>query len=176
MVFTRFSRVSFIILDPMDPTAGFYPYFSDGAAYSTNYADHRQIPAYLLEVHAPKPFKQRVLGAYSFVSGIVKIVTEQTESLRQAIDADRSARIDPVPIAWDYLEPAPIVDFDIYNYSIVTNEVLGIEQIIYTDEPVTIRVEQSERCAQPHVLFFLHASCMSLRKILHFTMNEGLFL
>ncbi|KAL7486234.1 hypothetical protein ACHAW6_011836 [Cyclotella cf. meneghiniana] len=131
--------------DPMDPTAGFYPYFSDGAAYSTNYADHRQIPAYLLEVHAPKPFKQRVLGAYSFVSGIVKIVTEQTESLRQAIDADRSARIDPVPIAWDYLEPAPIVDFDIYNYSIVTNEVLGIEQIIYTDEPVTIRVEQSER-------------------------------
>lgn len=46
----------------MDPTAGYYPYFSDGAAYSTNYADHRHIPAYLLEIHAPKPFKQRVLG------------------------------------------------------------------------------------------------------------------
>ena len=114
----------------MDPTACYYPYFTDGAAYSTNYADHRQIPSYLLEIHAPKPFKQRVLGAYSWVAGI---------------DSDRSARISPVPIAWDYLDPAPIVDFDIYNYSVVKNEVLGIDQIIYTDEPVTIQVEQSER-------------------------------
>jgi hypothetical protein len=134
-----------IITDPMDPTAGYYPYFTDGAAYSTNYADHRQIPSYLLEIHAPKPFKQRVLGAYSWIAGILKIVGNKADSLRAAIDSDRSARISPVPIAWDYLDPAPIVDFDIYNYSVVKNEILGIDQIIYTDEPITIQVEQSER-------------------------------
>lgn len=131
----------------MDPTAGYYPYFSDGAAYSTNYADHRHIPAYLLEIHAPKPFKQRVLGSYSWVAGILKIVGEKADSVREAIETDRSALVSPVPIAWDYVDPAPIVDFDIYNYSVVMNEVLGIEQMIYTDEPVTIQVEQSDRYA-----------------------------
>ena len=138
--------------DPMDPTAGYYPYFSDGAAYSTNYADHRHIPSYLLEIHAPKPFKQRVLGAYSWVSGILKIVGQKAESLREAISSDRSARISPVPIAWDYVDPAPIVDFDVYNWSVVDNEILGIRQIIYTDEPLTIQVEQSER----YVILMVH--------------------
>jgi murein tripeptide amidase MpaA len=131
--------------DPMDPTAGYYPYYSDGAAFSNNYADHRQIPAYLLEIHAPKPFKQRVLGAYAFIYGVTKVVSEKADTLREAIEADRAARIDPVPIAWDYDDPAPIVDFDVYNWSIVMNPVLGIEQIIYTDEPITIQVEQSDR-------------------------------
>lgn len=129
----------------MDPRAGYYTYFSSGVAYSTCYADHRHIPSYLLEIHAPKPFKNRVLGAYSWVEGVLKIVGEKAESLRKAIDTDRSARISPVPIAWDYVDPAPIVDFDIYNYSIAMNEVLGIEQIIYTDVPVTIQVEQFEK-------------------------------
>lgn len=96
---------------------------------------------------AYSPSKQRVLGAYSWVAGILKIVGEKADSVREAIETDRSALISPVPIAWDYVDPAPIVDFDIYNYSVVMNEVLGIEQIIYTDVPVTIQVEQSERYA-----------------------------
>jgi hypothetical protein len=131
--------------DEMDPTAGFYPYYSDGAAYSNNYADHRQIPAYLLEIHAPKPFKQRVLGAYAFIYGVTKVVSEKADSLRAAIAADREARVDPVPIAWDYDIPAPTVDFDMYNYSIVANPTLGINQIIYAQDPITIQVERSDR-------------------------------
>lgn len=150
-IYSFLRLIPYIILtpaksDPMDPTAGYYPYFTDGPAYSTNYADHRHIPAYLLEIHAPKPFKQRVLGAYSWIGGILKIVGEKADSLREAIDTDRNSRISPVPIAWDYVTPAPIVDFDIYNYSIKKNDILGIDQIIYTDEPITIQVEQSDRC------------------------------
>ena len=52
---------------------------------------------------------------------------------------------DPVPIAWDYDDPAPIVEWDIFDYEIVTNPTLGIEQIIWSDTPVTIEVENSVR-------------------------------
>ena len=79
--------------DNFDPTAGYYPYFSDGAAYSGNYADHRQVPAYLLEIHSLKPNKQRVLGAYAFLYGLLSIVGQKTDSLRAAIAADRAARV-----------------------------------------------------------------------------------
>lgn len=129
----------------MDPTAGYYPYFSDGAAYSTNYADHRQIPSYLLEIHSLKPNKQRVLGAYAYLMGVAKIVGENAESLREVIAADRAARVNPVPISWDYDDPAPMMDWDIHEYEVVTNEVLGIDQMIWSDIPLTITVEQSTR-------------------------------
>ncbi|KAG7364496.1 peptidase M14 carboxypeptidase family protein [Nitzschia inconspicua] len=115
--------------DPMDPTAGYYPYFSDGATYSNNYADHRQIPAYLLEMHSLKSNKQRVLGAYAYLYGILKVVSEKSDSLRTAINADRAARVDPVPIAWDYDSPAPMVEWPIFEYEVVTNPVLGIQQM-----------------------------------------------
>ncbi len=131
--------------DPMAPEKGYYPYYSDGAAYSTNYADHRQLPAYLLELHSLKPYRQRVLGSYSFFAGVIDIVGDKAESLRRAIAADRAARIDPVPIAWDYDDPAPQVAFKSFKYEIVKNETLGIDQIVWSDEPVTLTVEQSVR-------------------------------
>jgi hypothetical protein len=79
--------------DNMDPMAGSYPYFTDGTEYSTNYADHRQIPSYLLEIHALKPYKQRVLGAYAFLHGISSVIANKTESLLTAIAEDQTARI-----------------------------------------------------------------------------------
>jgi hypothetical protein len=168
----------FLANDEMDPTAGYYPYLSDGADYSTNYADHRQIPSYLLETHSLKPNKQRVLGAYAFLYGIMTILSQKTESLRAAIETDRAARggkqkmlhmtnadlsparicclllstslfspchSDPVPIAWDYDDPPPIVDWDIFEYEVVTNPTLGIPQIIWSDNATTIQVEESTR-------------------------------
>lgn len=143
--YNHITGVCYYANDPMDPTAGYYPYFSDGAAYSNNYADHVQIPSYLLEIHSLKPNKQRVLGAYAYLNGILKVLSEKSDSLRVAIDADRAARVDPVPITWDYDTPAPMVEWPIFEYDIVTNPVLGIQQIIWSDVSLTITVEQSTR-------------------------------
>ena len=143
--YNHVTGVCYYANDGMDPTKGYYPYFSDGSAYSTNYADHRQIPAYLLEMHALKPNKQRVLGAHAFLMGLASIVSQKSDSLRSAIEADRAARVDPVPIAWDYDDPAPMVEWPIFEWEIVKNPVLGIDQIIWSDKPITITVEQSTR-------------------------------
>ncbi|KAL3914139.1 MAG: hypothetical protein SGARI_000283 [Bacillariaceae sp.] len=126
--YNHIPAVCYYANDPMDPTA-----------------DHRHIPAYLLEIHSLKPNKQRVLGAYAFLYGLLTIVGEKKDSLKTAMAADKAARVDPVPIAWDYDDPPPMVEWPIFNYSIVTNPILGIDQIIWTDEPLTITVEQSTR-------------------------------
>merc|ERR1712151_1034177 len=131
--------------NPMSPEEGYYPYFSDGAAYSINNADHRQIPAYLLEIHSLKPNKQRVLGAYVFFVGVMDISGSKKDSLVAAIAADKTARVDPVPIAWDYDNPSPMVDFLGMEYSTTINEELGIEQMIWTDVSKTYNVEMSVR-------------------------------
>ncbi|KAG7346873.1 peptidase M14 carboxypeptidase family protein [Nitzschia inconspicua] len=96
-------------------------------------------------MHSLKPNKQRVLGAYAYLYGILKVVSEKSDSLRAAIDADRAARVDPVPIAWDYDSPAPMVEWPIFEYEVVTNPVLGIQQMVWSDVPLTITVEQSTR-------------------------------
>ena len=96
-------------------------------------------------MHSLKPNKQRVLGAYAFLLGIHSIVMERVDSLRTAIKADQAARIDPVPIAWEYDDPAPQVQWDIFDYEVVTNPVLGIHQMVWTNIPRTITVEQSTR-------------------------------
>ena len=139
------TSVCYYANDALDPTKGYYPYFSDGPTYSTNYADHRQIPSYLLEIHSLKPNQQRVLGAYAYLLGLAKIISEKKDSLRKAIEMDRAERVDPVPIAWDYDSPAPMVEWPIFEYDVVTNPVLGIRQIKWTDVPLTITVEQSTR-------------------------------
>jgi Zinc carboxypeptidase len=97
--------------DNMDPTAGSYPYFSDGTEYSTNYADHRQIPAYLLEMHSLKPYRQRVLGAYAFIYGVTSVVANKTESLMAAIEEDRSARIGTCHSLFSFWPPSLVVDY-----------------------------------------------------------------
>lgn len=132
--------------DKMNPENGFYPYFTDGAAYSTNYADHRQIPAYLLEIHALKPNRQRVYGAYAFFVGVMDVVGTKASSLRKAIDADKAARINPVPIAWDYDPNPPNMTFLGNEYTKVINDVLGgVEQMIWTDKPKNYTIEMSIR-------------------------------
>jgi len=45
---------------------------------------------------------------------------------------------DPVPIMWDYDDPLPVVDWRLFEYEVVTNSMLGIEQIIWSDSPMTI--------------------------------------
>jgi murein tripeptide amidase MpaA len=91
--YSHVTSVCYSANDRMDPTAGYYPYFSGGTEYSVDYADHRQIPAYLLEIHSLKPNKQRVLGAYAFLQGLLTIVGEKADTLRMAIDADRAVRV-----------------------------------------------------------------------------------
>ncbi|MEZ5275749.1 MAG: M14 family metallopeptidase [Opitutaceae bacterium] len=79
--------------DDRDPAKGIglgstMPRFSDG------YGDLRHLPTILVENHSLKPYRQRVLGTYVFLEGVLRCVGENAASLKAAIAADREARVE----------------------------------------------------------------------------------
>ena len=45
-------------------------------------------------------------------------------------------------MTWDYAIPRQVVDWPIYEYSVTRDNALGIRQIVWTDTPLTIQVEE----------------------------------
>jgi hypothetical protein len=90
----------------LDPANG--KDFSDGIVdYPTNpnfsnaYADLRHMPGLLIENHSLKPYKQRVLGTYVLMEETMKVIGEQSVSLKSAIIKDRSLWRTTIPIEWE---------------------------------------------------------------------------
>ena len=50
-----------------------------------------------------------------------------------------------MPITWDYDQPVPMFNWEIFEYSVVTNSIFNVPQIIWTDVPTMIEVENSVR-------------------------------
>ena len=83
----------------------------DTPRFSTGYADHRRIPAVLVETHSLKPYRQRVLGTYILVEAALRLVGEDGPAIGAAIAEDRAARPARMTLSWKPLE-APIYQID----------------------------------------------------------------
>jgi hypothetical protein len=73
--------------------------FSDGNAewnfgprFSHSYGDLRHTPTVLVENHSLKPYKQRVLGTYIFLEGVIELLARDAQALQAAITADKNLR------------------------------------------------------------------------------------
>jgi hypothetical protein len=70
------------------------------ARFSNTYGDLRHLPAILVENHSLKPYKQRVLGTYIFLEGVLHILNKDGMALKKAIETDRASRNQNVIISW----------------------------------------------------------------------------
>lgn len=69
--------------------------------WSTGYGDFIHLPTVLVEMHHLKPYRQRVLGAYSLMEAALLTVAEQRERLKTAIAADRRHRPKSLAVRWE---------------------------------------------------------------------------
>ena len=69
------------------------------ARFSHGYGDLRHMPAILVEDHALKPYRQRVLGDYVLLEQTLKALASDGAALKAAIAEDRKLR-GPEVIAW----------------------------------------------------------------------------
>ena len=110
------------------------------ARFSTGYADARHLPGVLVENHALKPYRQRVLGTYVLLESTMRLLGREKAALRRAIEADRARRSDRVALDWKRRDEPP-----------GTFEMLGVEWKSeglpggntwprWTGRPVTLRV------------------------------------
>jgi len=83
-------------IDDRNPKEG----LSDGGLgerYSNGWGSAAHIPTILIENHSLKPHDQRVLGTYVFLEAALKVLAEKAESIKAAIETDRTLRPAELP-------------------------------------------------------------------------------
>ncbi|WP_293763163.1 M14 family metallopeptidase [uncultured Aquitalea sp.] len=127
--------------DNEDISKGYYPYYTDLARFSNQYADVRGIPAILVELHALKPYRQQVLGNYVLYKAILENVAANSASLRAAIASDRSERPRDVTLTWKEPEGKPqVVDFKGLKFDKVASPITGDKIVRWSNQPKDYRL------------------------------------
>ena len=129
--------------------------------FSDAYGDLRHTASILVENHALKPYKQRVLGTYVLLESTLKLLAKEAGSLIQATIADRAKRAIKIPLKWKVPQMNSAVSFESQSTILQKNstaskpdsmELLGVESTIkrspvtnadyveWTGKPVTNRV------------------------------------
>ena len=122
-------------VDNDDPKAG----LSDGGLgerYSNGWGSAAHIPTILIENHSLKPHAQRVLGTYVFLETAMKLLAEQGDSLRAAIDQDRALR--PVEIPTNFVaedKPSATRTFKGILYETYQSPASGRTEIRWLGQP-----------------------------------------
>ena len=103
--------------------------------FSHAYGDLRHMPAVLVEDHALKPYRQRVLGAYVLLEQSLKTVAAHATDLRAAIASDK-ARRGPMTLTWQpKTDPVRMVPFRQMQSEHFLSPISGTEEIRYFGTP-----------------------------------------
>ena len=114
-----------------------YPY---QPRFSTNYGDVRRIPSILVENHSLKPFKQRVLGTYVFLEGLLQTAGKESASLKAAIQSDAALRGNDVVITWVSPEKPDTVTLLGVESTLEKSTVTTGDFVRWTGKPVTQKI------------------------------------
>ncbi|MFK7830483.1 MAG: M14 family metallopeptidase [Congregibacter sp.] len=105
---------------------------AEGPRWSTGYGDYSRMPTVLVEMHHLKPYRQRVLGAYSMMEGALRAATEHLSELRTSIAKDRQQRPESLAVRWERDEkPMEVISFTGMAYERYASAVSGEHEVRY---------------------------------------------
>jgi len=110
--------------------------------FSTGYGDLCHVPSVLVENHALKPYRQRVLGTYVLLEAALQTLGERGPELTAAIAADRARRPKKLEINWDDKDTKTI-DFNLKGiaYEEYLSPISGINEVRWLGTPKNYRVK-----------------------------------
>ena len=129
----------FTLIDSKDPAKGIRS-GGFGPRYSTGYCSIRNRPSFLVETHALKPYRTRVIGHYNIMLRTLEALNRDPEALRRAIQqADEAtsrmgAAYDPefrLPVAITATDESEPFTFKGYAYRQEPSDISGDVRIIY---------------------------------------------
>jgi murein tripeptide amidase MpaA len=127
-------------VDNRDPARGIL-HDPESPRYSTGYGDFRRMPTVLVETHALKPYRQRVLGTYILVEEALRLAGAEAAALRTAIAADRQQRPAELVVKWQRLtDPIYTVDFRGVAHEMFRSPVSGRDEIRWLGRPVRLKM------------------------------------
>lgn len=103
--------------------------------FSNGYGDIINLPTILLENHSLKPYKQRVLGTYVFLDGVVDAVSANLDKLRRAIKVEKEFLPRELVVKRAYAKKPDYIDFKGINYEKYTSQYTQQQEVRYTGQP-----------------------------------------
>ncbi|MEM9593550.1 MAG: M14 family metallopeptidase [Acidobacteriota bacterium] len=124
-------------VDPQNPAAGLFDWSAATPRFSDGYGAARHLPAILVENHSLKPYDQRVLGTYVFLTTVLDAVGHHGESLFAAVAQDRALRTPEVALRFgvDPEAEPETVDFLGVRWRHEASEVSGGQKVVWLGEP-----------------------------------------
>jgi hypothetical protein len=125
------------LLDYSDPTKGFSSYVGR-PWYATGYYPLRNVPSILVENHAPKPYKDRVLTNRVFLEEIIREVNRSPGALLDAVTASRdftaAGKSREITLAWSRDEKnRSTIRYPSLDWKIETSIATGNPVLLYDD-------------------------------------------
>lgn len=113
-----------------------------GPRFSDSYGNLRHMASILVENHALKPFKQRILGTYILLESTLSLLAKEGQSLKKISAADKAIRDSKVPMAWKVPQMENAVRFDhLSDLQNSTTSVKAADSLIFSG--IASRILQS---------------------------------
>ena len=122
-----------------DPTAGMI-WDVTLPRYSSGYFPLRNRPSILIEMHAHKPFRDRVMANRAFIDELIEEVGRSGEALVRAVNEAEAATVamgvadakpSEVVVRWKVTEKGETIVWPAYDWTIEDSEVMGGKQVRY---------------------------------------------
>lgn len=124
--------------------------------YSNGWGDLNNLPTILLENHSLKPYKQRVLGTYVFLDGVIDAVSTNLTKLRRVVKIEKEFMPRELVVARSYSKSPKHIDFLGIEYEKFFSELSNQQEVRYTGKvktfenlPVFWREEVVEKVKVP---------------------------
>lgn len=128
--------------------------------FSNGWGDLKSLPTILVENHALKPYKQRVLGTYVFLDGTINALFEHASELSQAVKKEHAFIPKQLVVKRGYTKKADTIAFKGIAYSTSVSELSGHNEVEYlgkkqdyTDLPIYWQKEVLQTVEVPNAFF-----------------------
>ncbi|WP_440056031.1 M14 family metallopeptidase [Pseudoalteromonas sp. T1lg65] len=102
--------------------------------FSNGWGDLRGLPTILVENHSLKPYKQRVLGTYVFMDGVINALAEHGKLLRSAVEKEQSFIPTELVVERTYSEQPDFIQFKGIKYKQFDSAISGQLEAKYLGE------------------------------------------
>lgn len=104
--------------------------------FSNGWGDLAGIPTILVENHSLKPYKQRVLGTYVFLDGVISALSTEHTMLTNAVQKEHAFKPKELIVQRSYAKEPNYLAFKGITYKIFESAISGQKEAKYLGQPI----------------------------------------
>jgi len=104
--------------------------------FSNGWGDLKSLPTILVENHSLKPYKQRVLGTYAFIDGVISALSQHQDELATAVKNERAFVPAKLVVERKYAKQPDYVSFKGIEYTRFDSALSGTTEAKYLGKPL----------------------------------------